>query len=90
MKETVTSRFPERLIRRLDEAVSGGHFSSRSEALRWMVEGYLRDHPELFLGEGVQDMIEEAPSMTDEELERMGSRIFKGVSVVDMVAEGRG
>lgn len=89
MEEVITSRFSEELVRKVDQAVSRGHFKSRSEALRAMVEEYLMEHPGLFLGEGTQELLAKAPVLSDDELERLGSRLFKGVSVAKLVAEGR-
>ena len=90
MEEVVTSRFSEELVKKIDRAVTSGHFSSRSEALRVMAEEYLKEHPELFLGEGLQELLEKSPRMSDEELENLGAKLFKGLSVDRLVAEGRG
>gem|GEM_PF-1143428 len=89
MEEIVTSRFSEELLKKMDQAVSRGLFRSRSEALRVMVEGYLREHPELLIGDGLKDMLEGAPRLSDEELEDLGARLFEGASVARLVAEGR-
>lgn len=90
MEEIITSRFPGELLGKVDQAVLRGHFKSRSEAVRVMVEEYLREHPELFLGEGIEGLLAEAPGLKDDELEQLGSTLFKGLSVVKLVAEGRG
>ena len=90
MEEIITSRFSEELVKKVDQAVSRGHFKSRSEALRVIIEEYLKEHPELFLGDGVQELMTKAPVLRDEELEQIGSKLFKGISVAKLVAEGRG
>lgn len=89
MGEVVTSRFSEETVKKVDQAVSRGHFRSRSDALRAIVEGYLTEHPEFFLGEGTRELLAKAPNLSDEELESLGSRLFKGLSVVRLVAKGR-
>jgi Arc/MetJ-type ribon-helix-helix transcriptional regulator len=89
VEEVITSRFSEELVEKVDQAVSKGHFRSRSEALRVIVEEYLKEHPELFLGDRVQELVAKAPVLGDEELERVGFELFKGVSVAQLVAEGR-
>lgn len=89
MGEAVTSRFSEELVEKVDQAVSRGHFKSRSEALRVIVEDYLMEHPELFLGEGTQELLAKAPDLPDDELEQLGSKLFKGLSVAELVADGR-
>ena len=89
MEEVITSRFPEVVVKKVDKAVSRGLFKSRSEALRKITEEYLKEHPELFLGDKFQELIEKAPVLTDDELEQVGASIFRGASVAKLVAEGR-
>jgi len=89
MEEVVTSRFSEEVVKKVDKAVSSGFFKSRSEALRIITEEYLKEHPELFLGDKVQELVMKAPTLGDEELEQVGSKLFKGISVARLVAEGR-
>lgn len=89
MSEVVTSRLPEELVKKVDQAVLRGHFRSRSEALRVIIEGYLKEHPELFLGEELENALASVQYLSDDELETIGSRLFKGVSVPRLVAEGR-
>jgi len=89
MDEVVTSRFPEELLKKMDKAVSRGAFRSRSEALRAIVEDHLKEHPSLFLGDGAQDLITNAPTLTNDELEELGDDIFGGLSIAKVVAEGR-
>jgi len=89
MDEIITSRFSEDLLKKVDQAVGRGYFRSRSQALREIVEGYLAEHPELFIGEAANELISKSPILSDDELERLGSRLFKGLSVVEIVAEGR-
>ena len=85
----ITSRFPEIVIKKVDKAVARGMFKSRSEALRKITEDYLREHPELFLGDKLQELVEKAPVLTDDELEKVGAIVFRGVNVAKLVAEGR-
>jgi Arc/MetJ-type ribon-helix-helix transcriptional regulator len=89
MEEVITSRFSEELVKKVDKAVSRGYFKSRSEALRVIIEEYLKEHPELFLGDKVQELIKKAPDLDDEELEQVGAKLFKSVSAAKLVAEGR-
>jgi len=89
MEEIITSRFPKVVVKKVDKAVAKGLFRSRSEALRKITEEYLKEHPELFLGDKVQELIEKSPILTDEELEQIGERVFRGTSVAKLVAEGR-
>ncbi len=89
MEEVITSRFSEELVKKVDQAVSQGHFKSRSEALRIIIENYLQEHPELFLGNKVQTLLDKSPTLNDEQLEQIGTNLFKGTSVAKLVAEGR-
>ncbi|MFP3984609.1 MAG: ribbon-helix-helix domain-containing protein [Candidatus Bathyarchaeia archaeon] len=90
MEEVITSRFSQELLKKVDQAVSRGYFKSRSEALRMIIEKYLEEHPELVLGDGIQELIANAPVLEDEELEQVGAKLFGGKSVAKLVAEGRG
>ncbi len=89
LEEIVTSRFSDELLKKMDQAVLRGHFRSRSEALRVMVEEYFREHPELLIGDGLKEMLAGAPRLSDEELENLGARLFEGVNVARLVSEGR-
>jgi len=89
MEAVITSRFSLELVKKVDQAVSRGYFKSRSGALRIIIEEYLQEHPELFLGNKVQALLDKAPALGDEDLERVGAKLFKGASVVRLVAEGR-
>ena len=85
----MTSRFTEELLKKMDHVVSRGHFRSRSEALRVMVEEYLKEHPDLLIGDGLKEILAGAPQLTDEELETLGARLYEGTSVARLVSEGR-
>lgn len=88
MTETVTARLPDELVRRVDAAVKRGAFPSRSEAFRTILEGYLGEHPELFLESDLEELL--GREMSDAELEKAGAKIFSGTKVARLVAEGRG
>jgi len=90
LSEVVTSRLPEEILKKVDRIVQRGHFRSRSEALRAIIETYLDDHPELLLGEELENLLANAKDLSDDDLEIIGSRLFKGLSVTNLVAEGRG
>jgi len=89
MEEVVTSRFSDELLKKMDQVVSRGHFRSRSEALRVMVEDYIKEHPDLLVGNGLKDILAGAPRLSDKELEALGARLYEGVSVTRLVFEGR-
>ena len=88
MTEIVTARLPDDLVRRVDAAVKRGAFPNRSEALRNILEGYLHDHPELFLEMSEESLL--GKELSDKELERLGARIFSGSKIPRLVSEGRG
>ena len=65
-------------------------FKNKSEALRRLIEEHFDEHPELFAEEDLEEAIEEADKMSDGELERLASEIFKGKkTAAELVAEGR-
>ncbi len=88
MTETITARLPEELVKRVDAAVGMGAFPSRSEALRSMVEEYMKEHPEIFLESEPEMLL--GDRLSDGELEKMGAKLFAGVKVARLVGEGRG
>ena len=88
MTETITARLPDELVQRVDAAVKQGIFSSRSEALRRIIEDHLAQHPELFLDIKPEELL--GRDLSDQELKKLGAKLFKGVDVTKLVAEGRG
>jgi Arc/MetJ-type ribon-helix-helix transcriptional regulator len=88
MTETITARLPDELVHRVDAAVKRGIFPSRSEALRKMIEDHLREHPELFLDIMPEELL--GRELSDEELRKLGSKLFKGADIAKLVSEGRG
>jgi Arc/MetJ-type ribon-helix-helix transcriptional regulator len=88
MTETITARLPGDLVQRVDAAVKRGLFASRSEALREIVEEHLREHPELFLDIKPDELL--GRELSDDELRRLGAKLFRGVDVSKLVSEGRG
>ena len=88
MTETITARLPDELVQRVDAAVKRGIFPSRSEALREIIEDHLREHPELFLDIKPDELL--GRDLSDQELKKLGAKLFKGVDVTKLVAEGRG
>lgn len=88
MTETITARLPDELVKRVDAAVKRGAFPNRSEALRTIVEEYLKEHPELFLESEPEMLL--GDELSDRELEKLGAKLFSGVKVSKLVGEGRG
>ncbi|HUK85838.1 MAG TPA: hypothetical protein VLU95_08235 [Candidatus Acidoferrum sp.] len=54
-----------------------------------VIEEYLKEHPELFLGDKIQELMTKAPDLSDEQLEQVGAKLFNSISVAKLVAEGR-
>ncbi len=90
MGEIVTSRFPEETVKKMDQAVQRGHYKSRSEALRAIVEEYLKEHPQLFIGEGAKKLLTDSPDLSDDELEALGTNLFEDINITKLISEGRG
>ncbi|MCX6642222.1 MAG: ribbon-helix-helix domain-containing protein [Candidatus Bathyarchaeota archaeon] len=89
MEEVVTSRLPNETVKKMDQAIQRGHFRSRSDAIRTMIENYLREHPYLFIGQGTKELITNSPTLTDNDLETLGSNLFKNLNLTKLIAEGR-
>jgi len=88
MTGTITARLPNELVQRVDAEVKQEIFSSRSEALRKIIEDHLAQHPELFLDIKPDELL--GRDLSDQELKKLGAKLFKGVYVTKLVAEGRG
>ncbi len=88
MTETITARLPDELVQRVDAAVKRGIFPSRSEALREIIEDHLREHPELFLDIKPEELL--GRELSEEELRKLGTKLFRGVDIAKLVSEGRG
>jgi len=88
MTETITARLPDELVQRVDAAVKQGIFSSRSEALRKIIEDHLAQHPELFLDIKTDELL--GRDLSDHQLKKLGAKLFKGIDITKLVAEGRG
>jgi hypothetical protein len=53
-----------------------------------MIKDCLREHPELFLDIKPEELL--GRELSDEELRKLGAKLFKGVDVAKLVSEGRG
>jgi len=76
---------------KLDHLVKSKVYKNKSEAVRHMLEEHMDEHPELFAGEDLNDVIEEAEKMSDKEFEERMAEGLKGPkSAAELVSEGRG
>lgn len=87
--EIVNIRLNEDAKKKIDSLVSKGIFASRSEALRRIVEDHLDEHPELFIGKELEEiMLEDLP---ENELVELCSTLFSGrKTAAELIREGRG
>jgi hypothetical protein len=53
-----------------------------------MIEDQLREHPELFLDIKPEELL--GRELSDQELRKLGAKLFRGVDVAKLVSEGRG
>ncbi|MEM3382235.1 MAG: ribbon-helix-helix domain-containing protein [Candidatus Bathyarchaeia archaeon] len=87
--EIINLRLNEDVKKKIELLVSKGIFSSRSEALRKMLEDHLAEHPELFATREIDDAMLE--DFTEEELLEVCSILFSGKkTAAELVREGRG
>ncbi|MFQ5838770.1 MAG: ribbon-helix-helix protein, CopG family [Thermoplasmata archaeon] len=88
-KEIVNVRLDSRYLRHLDLAVRRGTFPSRSEAIRSIVEQFMREHPEAFDDPLLSRLLHEPP-LPDEMFEEIAARALRGKkTAADLVAEGQ-
>jgi len=87
--EIVNIRLNEDAKKKIDSLVSKGIFASRSEALRRIVEDHLDEHPELFIGKELEEMMLE--NLSENELLELCSTLFSGrKTAAELIREGRG
>ena len=66
-------------------------YKNKSEAVREMLEDHMREHPELFLGDELKELLKHADKMSDEEFRKRMAEGLKGPkSAAELVSEGRG
>lgn len=87
--KVVNIRLDEDAKKKIDSLVGKGIFVSRSEALRRIVEDHLDEHPELFIGKELEEiMLEDLP---ETELLELCSTLFSGrKTAAELTREGRG
>ena len=68
-------RTSKRRPRRKSKGWSKQSVTRISEALRKMIEEHLQEHPELFAGEEVGNLLREADNISDAQLDREAAEI---------------
>jgi Arc/MetJ-type ribon-helix-helix transcriptional regulator len=76
MEETVTARLEKTLVTQIDNLVESGQFTSRSEAIRYLLSKGLNDILKVDLMKDLVDEIEDEKEITDEELFEISAKIF--------------
>jgi Arc/MetJ-type ribon-helix-helix transcriptional regulator len=76
---------------KLENLVKSKVYKNKSEAVRDMLEEHMHEHPELFVGDELNDILKEAEKMSDKEFEERMAEGLKGPkSAAELVSEGRG
>jgi len=75
---------------KIERLVKARGYKNKSEALREIIEDHFEEHPELFAGDGLEEIVEEAEKISDAEFDRLAAEVFKGPkTAAELVGEGR-
>ena len=89
--ELIHVKVEKKVKDKLDHLVRSKVYKNKSEAVRGMLEEHMDEHPELFIGDELDDILEEAEKMSDREFEQRMAEGLKGPrSAAELVSEGRG
>jgi Arc/MetJ-type ribon-helix-helix transcriptional regulator len=89
--ELIHVKVEKKVNDRLDRLVKSRVYKNKSEAVRGMLEAHMDEHPELFVGDELNEILKDAEKMSDEEFEERMAEGLKGPkSAAELVSEGRG
>jgi Arc/MetJ-type ribon-helix-helix transcriptional regulator len=89
--ELIHVKVEKKVNDKLDHLVKSRVYKNKSEAVRDMLEEHMDEHPELFVGDELNDLLEDAQNMSDKEFdERMAEGLKGPKSAAELVSEGRG
>ena len=88
--EILNVKVEREIIEKLDKLVRRKTYKNKSEAVRKMLEEHLEEHAELFSSDELEEILQEAGKMSDQQFEKLAARVFKGTkTAAQIVAEGR-
>jgi Arc/MetJ-type ribon-helix-helix transcriptional regulator len=89
--ELIHVKVGKRIKDRLDDLVNSKVYKNKSEAVREMLEEHMQEHPELFLGNEMSELLKHSNRMSDREFKRRMEEGLKGrKSAAEIVSQGRG
>ena len=75
---------------KLERLVRARGYKNKSEALRTMIQEHFEEHPELFAGEEMEEILREASRISDADFDEVAAGIFRGrKTAAELVREGR-
>ncbi len=75
---------------KIERLVKARGYKNKSEALREIIEDHFEEHPELFAGEELEEIVEEADKISDADFDQLAAEVFKGPrTAAELVGEGR-
>ena len=75
---------------KIERLVKARGYKNKSEVVRRIVEEHLKEHPELFASDDIQEIAKEAEKMSDQDFDKLAYEVFGGPkTAAELVAEGR-
>lgn len=89
--ELIHVKLQKKISDKLDDLVNSRVYKNRSEAVREMLEEHMQEHPELFVGDEIKDLLKGSSKMTEKEFRNRMAEGLKGDrTAAEIVSEGRG
>lgn len=88
--ELIHVKVERKINDKLEHLVKSKVYKNKSEAVREMLEEHMKEHPELFVGDELKELLKAGDKMSDEEFRKRMAEGLKGPkSVAKMIAEDR-
>lgn len=88
--EILNVKVEKETIEKLERLIKKKAYKNKSEAVRKMLEEYLKEHSELFGFDELEGILREAEGMSDGQFEKIAARVFMGgKTAAQLVSQGR-
>lgn len=89
--ELIHVKIEKKINDKLVHLVKSRVYRNKSEAVREMLQKHMEEHPELFLGDELKELMKYTDKMSEQEFRRRMAQGLQGSkSAAEIVSEGRG